>query len=352
MHWVKQNISIYDELTQVIDSQIADGLITCAACGSVAGTKFCRGNRRPFGEKKVEVDEESLFEIASVSKLFVASIAALLYCEGRLDIDAPFTKYMPEHILAKTGTDITIRDLATHTSGYDGSWMAQSGIYAPKFPFASDTEYIDAFLKALPTAKRGEKYCYACYNFILLGFIVEKILGMDLDWAARKYVWEPLGMRDISWRNCIKEPRTVQMFTNGPCWLGTKGDENARGLKRPIGNAGIFTNLRTILVFAKDMLTRHTFPNEYYDLLFTQTATFGRDSRSFGWNMSLDGIPPGWSEKTIFHTGYTGQIIAVDPESGNAGAALTNLIPSDQKLRAPAYAARRKMLALICGCSL
>lgn len=337
-----------EELARTIDSQIAAGLITCAACGSVGGSMFCHGDRRPFSCEVVPVDENSLFEIASVSKLFVASLAALLYCDGRLDIDASFTKYMPEHVLAKTGTDITIRDLATHISGYDGSWMAKSGIYAPKFPFASDEEYIDAFLQVLPTCKRGERYCYACYNFILLGFIVERILGMNLDDAARKYVWNPLGMNDISWRNCSEDPRTVQMYTNGPRPLGTKGDENARGLARPIGNAGVFTNLKTLLVFADDMLHRRAFPKEYYDLLFTPTATYGRDRRSFGWNMSLDGIPPGWSEKTIFHTGYTGQIIAVDPENGKAGAVLTNLIPSDQYLRSPAYAARRKMLALVC----
>lgn len=337
------------ELADLIDSQISARLISCATCGSVGGAAFCRGNRRPLNDGNVPVDEKSIFEIASVSKLFVASILALLHCEGRLDLDAPFTKYMPEHILAKTGTDITIRDLATHTSGFDATWMSESGIYSPRFPFASDVEYMDSFLKALPTARRGERYCYGCYNFILLGFIVEKILGMDLDAAARKYVWKPLGLKDISWHNCVGDPRTVQMFTKSPRPLGTKGDENARGMSRPIGNAGIFTNLNTLLVFAADILHRRVFPKEYYDLLFTKTMDFGVDRRSFGWNMSTDGIPPGWSEKTIFHTGYTGQLIAVDPEIGKAGVVLTNLIPTDPVQRAPAYAARRKMLAVICG---
>lgn len=336
------------ELASLIDSQISAGLISCAACGAVDGSSFCRGNRRPLGKEYVAVDDESVFEIASVSKLFVASILALLNCEGRLDIDAPFTKYLPGHILAKRGTDITIRDLATHTSGYDSTWMAESGIYSPAFPFASDAEYEDAFLKALPTARRGERYCYACYNFILLGFIVEKILGMDLDAAARKYVWDPLGMTSISWRNCPDNPRTVQMYTKGPRTLGTKCDENARGVSRPIGNAGVFTSLKTLLVFADDMLNRRAFPKEYYDLLFTKTVDFGVDRRSFGWNMSTDGIPPGWSEKTIFHTGYTGQIIAVDPEKGRAGVVLTNLIPTEPAQRIPAYGARRKMLSVIC----
>lgn len=337
------------ELAALIDSQISAGLISCAACGSVDGSPFCRGNRRPLSGGAVPVDDESFFEIASVSKLFVASILALLKCEGRLDIDAPFTKYIPEHILAKDGTDITIRDLATHTSGYDSTWMAESGIYSQTFPFISDAEYMDSFLKALPTKKRGERYCYACYNFILLGFIVENILGMDLDAAARKYVWEPLGLKDISWHNCPNDPRTVQMYTKGPRPLGTKGDENARGVSRPIGNAGIFTNLKTMLVFADDMLHRRVFPKEYYDLLFTKTIDFGVDRRSFGWNMSTDGIPPGWSEKTIFHTGYTGQLIAVDPETEMAGVVFTNLKPSDPVQRAPAYAIRRKMLALVCA---
>jgi len=336
-------------MSDLVDAQIRDGLITCAACGSVDGRVFCRGDRQPLSPDVTPVDARSIFEIASVSKLFTATIAAILQSEGRLDIDAPFVKYLPEHALAKTGTDITVRDLATHTSGFDNAWMGRRGIYGPRFPFASDADYRREFLAVLPPAKRGERYCYACHNYILLGWIVERITGLDLEAAARKYVWGPLAMNDTSWTHCTDLSRCAQIYTAGPCPLGTKGDQNARGLRAPIGNAGVFSTLDDLLRFAADLLERRTFPASVYDLLSTPTAFYPNGRRSFGFNLSLDGIPPGWSDRTFFHTGYTGQLLAVDPGSGRAGVVLTNLIPSDPKRRKPAYGIRRRLLSLVCA---
>lgn len=353
-------------MAELIDAQIRDGLLTCAACGSADGVIFCRGNRLPQvlrsdastsgdaasealnSESSSPVGATSIFEIASLSKLFTATLAAILAAEGKIDVDAPFVKYLPDHALAKSGTDITVRDLATHTSGFDDSWMCNHGIYTETFPFACDADYRRSFLQALPTAKRGERYCYACHNFILLGWIVNHVTGLDLDAAARRYIWGPLAMHDTSWTQCVDLARCVQIYTHGPRPLGTKGDENARGLHQPIGNAGVFSTLNDLCRFAADLRDRRAFGKFVYDLLFTPTAVYPNGRRSFGFNMSLDGLPPGWSERTIFHTGYTGQLLAVDPESGKAGVVLTNLIPSDPARRRPAYGVRRQLLSLVC----
>lgn len=62
----------------------------------------------------------SRFDIASVGKVFTAACCALLAADGELEPDAPFTRYLPEHVLGKS-CNITVRDLAMHAGGFDNS---------------------------------------------------------------------------------------------------------------------------------------------------------------------------------------------------------------------------------------
>ena len=68
----------------------------------------------------IPMSAESRFDIASTGKVFTAACVALLALDGKIDLDAPFTEYIPEHVLGKD-CDITIRDLASHSSGFDNS---------------------------------------------------------------------------------------------------------------------------------------------------------------------------------------------------------------------------------------
>ena len=336
------------EAVAEIRRQIAAGYFTCACAGAVGGGRGAIGNRRPFETAAVPVAADSLFEIASVSKVFVSHIAALLWHEGKIDIDAPFTKYLPDHVLAKEGTKITVRDLAVHGSGFTNTWMGNVGIYGKPWPYASDAAYEKAVLSVRPVHARRTRYVYACQNMILMGFIVERILGTDLDAAARKYVWGPLGMTSSGWTNHVEDPKTVQMFTGGPLALGTKGDQNAHNVVKPIGNAGVFSNLDDLMLYAEDLLERKTFPKDVYDLLFTTEFADGKGHfRSFGWDMTRATCPPGWSASTINHSGHTGQYVAIDPAAHRASVVLTNLRLSRPAERGRAYAERRALAAML-----
>lgn len=330
-----------------IRRQIECGYYSCGCCGIVGGGICAVGNRRPLESEPVPVDADSVFEIASLSKTFTALICAILRHDGKIDIDAPFTEYLPDHILAKSGTKITIRDIASHCAGFTDGWMGKCGIYGGhEWPFKNDDAFEAATFAVLPDYARGEKVVYACHNMILIGFILERLTGCNLDTLARKYIWNPLGMSSTSWNNQPDNPHTVQMYTHGPIKLGFKGDEKAHGCTRPVGNAGIFTSLRDMMKYADDMLNRRTFPQDCYELLFTPYVSIDGTVRSFGWDMSPTTTPKGWSEKTINHSGYTGQYVAVDPVNHRAGVVLTNLRLDEPSARAKAYADRRNLLSL------
>ena len=316
-----------------LERQVGSGLIAGGVCGLVGSALHVAGRMR--FDPPVPMRADALFDMASAAKPFTAGLCALLAAEGRLDPDAPFTDYLPEHVLAKENHGITVRDLATHSGGFDNS----------KPYIVSDPREFNRRLYAKrPVRPRGEKYEYACSNLIYLGRIVERLTGMDLESAAVRMLWNPLGMHDTYWHNIPGNVRAVEAMMNGHPPIGFKGDEQARAYSAAMGNGAAFSCASDILKFLSDLVTRKTFPKAYYDLLFT--CTYEKNGRrSFGWDMSADHRPEGWSKATIAHGGFTGNTIAVDPENGYAGVVLTNRLGD----RLKGYAGHCRLLGLLTG---
>ena len=256
----------------------------------------------------------SRFDIASTGKIFTAGCIALLSFEGKIDLDAPFTEYLPEHILGKN-CDITIRDLAAHASGFDNSK-----------PYAADTpeENLRGLCLWLPVNPRRSTFCYSCGNYLLLGKIAERVSGMDLDTLARKLLWEPLNMTQTTWNAPGPGPFEVQHHfpTRTP---GEHNDTVCFRVNVPLGSGSAFSTAGDMFLFADDIIKRKAFPAAYYDLIEkTEFFQDGKPCRSFGWDMREDAIPAGLSPRTIHHSGFTGQSIFADPKTGICGVVLTS----------------------------
>lgn len=335
----------HEDVAAEIRRQIGQGYFSCACCGNQDGEIWTIGNARPECGMYLPVGRNSLFEVASISKLFTASLVAILYCEGKLDIDAPFTDCLPEHILSSEGTDITIRDIASHCAGFGDGWFY--GDLRSRRVYQTPETFRRGVLAAMPVAKRRERCRYACHNMILLGYVIERVCGLDLDAAAKKYLWRPLAMNSTTWRNIPGDGRVVQTYTSGAVEIGMKGDEKARVSDLPIGNAGVFTSLDDMMLFAADLLKREAFPDEYYRLIFTPQFESGSARRTFGWNMPRQASDSAWSDMTVSHSGYTGQYIAVDPKRETFAVVLTNDSSQGRKRRAESYSNRLKLAAMV-----
>ena len=323
-----------------IQKYVKDGLYAGLACASNRGDMYLEGSRR-LGEPKLPITAESLFDLASVGKTQTAAICALLYADGRLDVDAPFTDYVPEHVLAKENCRITVRDLATHSGGFDNS---------KPYMVADPVEMFEKLYRKRPVCSRGEQFKYACSNFVYLGLIVERLTGMDLDAAAKKMLWGPLGMKRTTWRTVVGNPDAVEFprstydIVKGMPdrrRIGEYNDICACLAPRPMGNGANFSTVGDMLLFVTDMLERRKFPAAYYDLMFTPSFDRGGHRRSFGWDMAATKSTfsvwarTGFSASAICHTGWTGGAIAVDPERDFAGVVLGNRLESKDKTMGP-----------------
>lgn len=303
--------------------QIADGLVLGAAVGCTGADDFvCVGRQGPQDDA-APVDERTRFDLASLTKTITASVCATLVTEGRLDPDAPFTRYFPEHCLGKDCA-ITVRDLATHASGF-GNFSGSRYTENPAVHRGA-AGFEEELRGKRPRKPRGT-YCYSCYNYALLGTVAERAGGAPLDRLAESRVFAPLGMSETRWWPVPDDGRTVTvplpMHDGRLRRTGEVHDEVARYAGRPIGNAGVFSTVADMRRFADDLLHRRRFPRAHYDLLFGGTFRLGRDCRSFGFDLGDDGRPEGFSSASIRHTGFTGQLICVDPELGFAGVVLT-----------------------------
>ena len=333
-------------LRAAVDGYVADGLYSGLACASSRGDLYVKG-MRTLDEPRLPVTPDTLFDLASVGKTHTASLCALLYADGKLDVDAPFTKYLPEHVLAKEDCRITVRDLATHSGGFDNSKPYM--VADPKKMFAE-------LYGKRPVRPRGERFDYACSNFAYLGLIVERLTGMCLDDAAKKMLWGPLGMKRTTWQTVVGDPDVAEypQSTYGGKQrrkIGERNDTCAHLAPCPMGNGANFSTAPDMILFATDLLRRERFSKAYYDLLFAPSFDRGGHRRSFGWDMTAanstfsEWTKTGFSDKAICHSGFTGGAIAVDPERGFAGVVLGNRLASKPKTMGP----RMHLLDLMAG---
>lgn len=300
------NKCVLDEIQRQIDSGLIQGAVVKTNLNDETISAGIQAENIPMSEN-------SRFDIASAGKPFTATCAAILAEKGMLDLDAPFTAYLPEHVLGKE-CPITLRDLAAHASGFDNS---------KPYCSADHVQFMEQLYAWQPAAPRRTTFCYSCGNYILLGKIAEKVSGMDLDTLARTLIWEPLGMTHTTWNAPGPGPFEVQhhLPTREP---GVHNDEVCNRANIPLGNGSVFSTAGDLLLFLNDVVQCRKLPEASCRLMQQPEFQAGEKIRTFGWDMSPDGCPSTLSPKTIHHTGWTGQTLFADPQSGICGVVLTS----------------------------
>ena len=309
--------ALREEMCRCIDAELYSGL----AVGSNRIAPLVAGSRTLDG--RLPVTAETLFDLASVGKTQTAALCALLVADGKLDPDAPFTEYLTEHVLSKENCHITVRDLATHSGGFDN---------AKPYKVADPKRMFEEIYRKRPVRLRGEKFEYACSNFLYLGLIVEKLTGQDLDAAAKRMLWGPLGMTRTTWNTVTGDGNVMEYdrstYEGVPRRIGEHNDVCCHLAPRPMGNGSCFSTCGDMIRFVTDLLRRERFPKVYYDLMFTPSLEKNGIRRSFGWDMTAPASSThlypqtGFSARTIAHSGWTGPVVAVDPERDFAGVVL------------------------------
>ena len=145
-------------------------------------------------EKEIPNTPDTKFQIASVTKVFTAAAVMKLAEEGKIRIDEPASRYLPEYedIL---GTGITIGHLLSHSSGLPEFTPGAAG-RADMTQALEPREFIEAIRSRRPFFAPGLGVRYSNVGYVLLGLVIEKVTGRSYDGWLEGHVLKPLGMSD------------------------------------------------------------------------------------------------------------------------------------------------------------
>ncbi len=156
-------------------------------------TIYTRGYGAAHLEQGVAIGPQSVFDVASVSKQFTTAAIVLLAQDGKLSLDDPIRRHLPQ--LPDYANPVTIRHLIHHQSGmpevvdlFDlaGRWDSVT---------AANVMSLLVRQKTLSFAP-GERFLYSNINYMTLGWIVERVSGQSLREFTTKRIFEPLGMKN------------------------------------------------------------------------------------------------------------------------------------------------------------
>jgi CubicO group peptidase (beta-lactamase class C family) len=145
----------------------------------------------------VEATADSLFQIGSVTKVWTTALVMQLAGEGLVDLDEPVQKYLPEFgvLDAAASESITVRQLLSHTGGFDGDLFEDTG------RGDDAVAKLVAFMRsnARQVSRPGELFSYCNAGYCALGALVAKLRGRT-SWeaAVRELLIEPLGARHMA----------------------------------------------------------------------------------------------------------------------------------------------------------
>ena len=267
--------------------------------------------------------EDTIFDAASLTKVMATAPSIWILIErGKIALDDPVQRYIPEFRHA----DITIRHLLTHTSAL-----------SPDVPLNYEWTGYDTALKLAledePTNRPGAMFRYSDINFIFLGEIVRRVSGEPLNVFAAKNIFQPLGMKDTGFL-----PK--QSSRIAPTEFGLRGvvhDPSSRRMGGVAGHAGLFTTAKDAAIYARALLNnfrgggRPIMKPETVRAM-TSRASESAIGRTAGWDLDSGYSRPRRGGAASFgHTGWTGGMMWLDPESHSFYVFLSNRVHPDGK---------------------
>lgn len=188
-----------DELFSKMDTTVTPG---CALSVMKDGKiVYERGYGMADLDHNVPITPSTVFHVASMSKQFTASSIVMLAQEGKLSLDDPVRKYIPE--LPDFGVPVTIRQLIHHTSGLRDQWDL---LDLAGWRYSLDLITDDDVLSVISRQKElnfvpGSKHMYSNTGYTLLAQIVKRVSGQSYREFTTAHIFEPLGMKSTHFRD-------------------------------------------------------------------------------------------------------------------------------------------------------
>ena len=325
------------------------GEVTLLAHDGVIVTHDAAGWSRRYADKagaelpadqQVAITHDTIFDMASVSKLFTSIIVLQEIEAGRIDLDEKVAHYIPEY--AENGKDeITVKALLTHTSGmqpFRALWREQP----------DPASRIRAVLTSTLSRPPGTAYLYSDFNLITLGVLVERLRGSTLDQLVQERITGPLAMADTGYNpdpSVVGRTAATEFQTDPPRGMvrGWVHDENAWSLGGVAGHAGVFSTAADLAILCQTILNGGTYngarilkPETVTQMITNHNTAYPGNDHGLGFEINQKWYMGGLAgPRTVGHTGFTGTSLVIDFQSRSFAILLTNRVHPDRAWTSP-----------------
>jgi CubicO group peptidase (beta-lactamase class C family) len=311
--------------------------------------------RKSYGDcqwvpQRKPMEESMIFDLASITKpVATATSFLILVEEGKVSLEEKVKDYIPDFVpyidpSGSPGEDARIWHLLTHTSGLP-PYVEPGGHAGVEQQFGQrlSTEQLVAHIAQLPkTDPPGTALHYSCLGYITLALILKKVSGQDIAQFSQERVFKPLKMKHTFYCPPVKM-RTLCVPTEaieGKPFIGVVHDPLARLQGGISGNAGLFSTVDDLAIFAEMMLHKGTYKGARILSPLTvlrMTSVWPKAAfagRGLGWDLDSSQSTNGgdlFGPNSYGHTGYTGTSIWIDPDTETYVIFLTNRVHPDDK---------------------
>ena len=321
-HATEPSAKISAALQPFVDSHSLAGAVTLLADKDDILSVNCVGYSDVSARKPMTPD--SMFWIASQSKPMTTTAFMMLVDEGKVSVDDPVEKYLPEFkgqmlvverdgdhvVLKKPSHPILIREVLSHTSGLPFSSRPEH----PTLDGMALREAVMSYAMSPLEFEPGTKYAYANAGINTAARIIEVVTGMPYEEFMRQRLFKPLGMKDTTfWPKEAQERRIAKSYKPNAAKNDLEEIQisqlhyplSDRAVRYPMPAGGLFSTPHDVARFCQMILNggqldgkRYLSENAVKMMTSKQTGDSVKDSYGFGWAVGSDWTGHGGAEST------------------------------------------------------
>ena len=321
-----QTVDAIDPALKARVDAIANGVLAqhgapSASVAVVQGGKivYTHGYGKAHIDPDVAATPEMRYSIGSISKQFTAAAILILQEQGKLHLDDPVAKHVPG---LTRGNEVTIRQILSHTSGYQDYWP-EDYLMTPMMKPATAQQILDTWAKKPLDFEPGTKWQYSNTNFVIAGLIVEKVSGQKLFEFLGEHIFRPLGMKsayDTDEQKLTSTDATAYIRAAlGPLRTAPK---EGRGWMFAAGELAMTAH--DLALWDISLMTKSVLKPESYKEMFTEVKLKDGSGTNYGLGVVVSDMD---GHRSISHSGEVTGFVSdneVLVDDGVAVAALTN----------------------------
>jgi len=264
---------------------------------------------------------EMRYSIGSISKQFTAAAILLLQEQGKLSLDDTVAKYIPG---LTRGNDVTVREILSHTSGYQDYWPEDYVMTSMKVPETAQ-QIIDTWAKKPLDFEPGAEWQYSNTNFVIAGRIVEIVSGESYWDFLSEHIFRPLGMKSVWNSDAIQltEADATPYYRHalGPLRVAPK-----EGLGWMFAAGELAMTPHDLALWDESLLAQSILKPESYREMFTEVKLKNGSGTRYG--LGVD-VRQRNGHRSIEHSGEVSGFVAENEVLIDDGAAVVVLTNQD-----------------------